>query len=324
MRKLQPHPKSLDARCRLAPIAPVRVLFVEQPSNLPAPPAEGRVAVVDLAFAGGENYERSTVPFLQALGDRLAVWIDHHEHPLGWSKVQGDPRFVLVPNQLAHACPELVTEAVVERAGPVDVVVAHADFDGLISAVKYIRKGVAPWPEADEDARAADSPGRGHTLSERAKVLSDALDYAASELKTVQREALRQEIVSALVLGELPPALAARLEELSRKQQLALEPVDALAASAREEALGVLVVRVAKALPRPVKKALLSRLEERTAIGVVIEARAVTAATFRGGIDLALCDELLAGRSDYRFAQADDGGKLIISRLGALVRNASA
>jgi len=323
MRKLHRHAKSLDARRREAPIAPVRVLFVEQPGNLPAPPPEGRVAVVDLAFAGGENYERSTVPFLEALGNRLAVWIDHHEHPLGWSRVKDDARFVLVPNQLAHACPELVTPEVVEHAGPVDVVVAHADFDGLISAVKYIRKGVAPWPAADEDARAADSPGRGHTLSGQAAILSDALDYAASEFKTAQRESLRQEIVAALVQGDLPEALAERLEELSRKQQVALKPVEALAAGAREEAGGVLVARVAKALPRPVKKALLSRLEEKAAIGVVVEGRAVTAATFREGIDLALCDELSAGRSDYRFAQTDNGGKLIISRLGALVRTAS-
>jgi hypothetical protein len=202
------------------------------------------------------------------------------------------------------------------------VVVAHADFDGLISAVKFIRKGVAPWPEADEDARAADSPGRGHALTERAAVLSDALDYAASELKTAQRESLRQEIVAALVQGQLPQALQERLADLARRQHLALEPVDALAKAAREEAFGVLVARVAKALPRPVKKALLARLEDRAPIGVVVEGRAVTAATFRDGLDLALCDELPAGRSVYRFAQADDGGKVIISRLGALVRNA--
>jgi hypothetical protein len=321
---MRKHVKSLDARRRKAPIAPVRILFVEQPGNLPPPPSEGRVAVVDLAFAGGENYERSTVPFLEALGDRLAVWIDHHEHPLGWSKVRNDPRFVLVPNQIAHACPELVTPEVVDKAGPVDVVVAHADFDGLVSAVKYWRKGVAPWPEADEDARAADSPGRGHVLSARAAVLSDALDYAASELKTAQRDALRQEIAAALVQGELPRALQERLAELARKQQKELEPVDGLAKGAREEAAGVLVARVPKALPRPVKKALLSRLEERAAIGVVVEGRAVTVATFRQEIDLALCDELPAGRSDYRFAQADDGGKAIIHRLGELVRTSSA
>ena len=102
-------------------------MFVEQPGNLPAPPAEGRVAVVDVAFAGGDNYEKSTVPFLEALGDRLAIWVDHHEHPVGWARYRDDPRFILVPNRDAHACPELVTEELVIRVGPVDHVVSAAE-----------------------------------------------------------------------------------------------------------------------------------------------------------------------------------------------------
>ena len=296
-------------------------MFVEQPGNLPAPPAEGRVAVVDVAFAGGDNYEKSTVPFLRALGDRLAIWVDHHEHPVGWSRFRDDPRFVLVPNRIAHACPELVTPEVVSRAGPVDVMVAHADFDGLLSAVKFLRGGAPPWPEADEDARAADSPGRGHAYSPRAKRISDALEHAAAELRSAQRDSLRQQLVEALVQGEIPPALQKRIDDLARAHEEALAPVDALAAQAREEARGVLVARVAKALPRPVKKALLSRLEERAPIGVVVEGRAVTAATFRDDIDLSACDELGAGRSDYRFGQAEDEGRAIVSRLGALVRS---
>ncbi|TMA24217.1 MAG: hypothetical protein E6J88_11450 [Deltaproteobacteria bacterium] len=298
----------------------MRVVFVEQPGNLPAPPSEGRVAVVDVAFAGGDNFEKSTVPFLEGLGNRLAIWIDHHEHPAGWARYRDDPRFVLVPNRIAHACPELVTPEVVQRAGPVDVVVAHADLDGLLSAVKFIRGGSAPWPEADEDARAADSPGRGHAYSSHARVLSEALDYAAAELRSAQRESLRQEIVAALVAGAIPAGLQQRLEKLAREHEEALAPVADLSRSAREEAGGVLVARVEKALPRPVKKALLSRLEERAPIGVVVEGRAVTAATFRDDIDLALCDELTAGRSDYRFAQASDGGKTIVARLAELVR----
>jgi hypothetical protein len=298
----------------------MRVMFVEQPGSLPAPPAEGRVAVVDVAFAAGENFAKSTIPFLDALGDRLAIWIDHHEHPLGWSRFRDDPRFLLVPNRIAHACPELVTPEVVRKAGPVDVVVAHADLDGLLSAVKFLRGGIAPWPEADEDARAADSPGRGHSFSAKAKLLAEALDHAAAELRSAQRETLRQEIVEALVKGEIPEKLQRRLDDLARAHEEALAPVEALAAQAREEARGVLVARVPKALARPVKKALLSRLEERAPIGVVIEGRAVTAATFRDDVDLSLCDELSAGRSDYRFGQADDGGRAIVARLGALLR----
>ncbi len=299
----------------------MRVVFVEQPGNLPAPPAEGRVAVVDVAFAGSGNFEKSTVPFLEALGDRLAIWIDHHEHPLGWARYRDDPRFVLVPNRVAHACPELVTPELVRKAGPVDAVVAHADFDGLLSAVKFLRGGVAPWPEADEDARAADSPGRGHAFSQRARRLAAALDHAQSELRTAQRETLRQQLVTALVSGAMPDQLQRRIEELARAHEETLAPVEALASIAREGAPGVLVTRVDKAL-RPVKKALLSLLEERAPVGVVVEGRAVTAATFRDDIDLSLCDELPAGRSDYRFGQADDGGQAVVKRLGELVRAA--
>jgi hypothetical protein len=303
----------------------MRVVFVEQPGSLPAPPAEGRVAVVDVAFAGAENYERSTLPFLAGLGDRLAIWIDHHEHPLGWASVRGDPRFLLVPNREAHACPELVTPEVVARAGHVDVVVAHADMDGLLSAVKFLRGGMAPWPEADEDARASDSPGRGHALSERGRLMQDALGEAQSSLRSKQRETLRQELCAALVLAPkpLPRALEARLVELSRAHAETVAPAKELAAQAREEAAGVLVVRVPKDLGRTLKKELLSLLEERAPVGVVVEAKAVTAATFREDIDLSRCEQLTAGRSDYRFAQVEDDGRAIIARLGSLVREAS-
>jgi hypothetical protein len=120
----------------------------------------------------------------------------------------------------------------------------------------------------------------------------------------------------------VPATLQRRLDELARENEAALAPVGALADAARLEAAGVLVARVEKALARPVKKALLSRLEERAPVGVVVEGRAVTVATFRDDIDLAECDELTAGRSDYRFGQADDGGRKIVARLGELVRAA--
>jgi len=226
-----------------------------------------------------------------------------------------------VPNRDAHACPELVTEELVARSGRVDQVVAHADFDGLLSAVKFLRKGVPPWPEADEDARAADSPGRGHSLSGRARIYVAALDEAAATLRSKQREAFRQDLAAALVQSPqtLPPALEARLAALAHAHEETLAPAEDLARSAREEVKGVLVVRVPKDLGRPVKKALLSRLEGRAAVGVVVEGRAVTAATFREDLDLAEVPGLGAGRSDYRFAQVDDGGRAIVEGLGRLV-----
>src|SRR5438105_15900895 len=123
----------------------VRVVYVEQPGNLPPPP-DGRVAVLDLAFAGGENFEKITLPFLEALGDRLALWVDHHEHPVGWARYRDDARVVLVPNRDAHACPELVTEELVARTAPDDQVVAHVGRDRLRPAVEVLREGLPPWP----------------------------------------------------------------------------------------------------------------------------------------------------------------------------------
>ena len=302
----------------------MRVLFVEQAAALPPAP-EGRVAVVDIAFAAAENYQRSTVPFLSQLGDRLAIWIDHHEHPLGWSLVRGDERFLLVPNRDAHACPELVTPEVVARAGHVDVVVAHADLDGLLSAVKFLRNGVQPWPEADEDARAADSPGRGHAITERGKLLLDALSEAQSGLRSKPREELRQAICAALVAmpAPWPAALEPKLRELQKLHAETVAPARALAEKAVLEAPGVLVARSEGALPRSLKKELLSLLEEKAAIGVVVEGRAVTVATFREELDLARVELLTAGRSDYRFTQSDDAARAIVAALAQLVRESN-
>jgi len=115
-------------------------------------------------------------------------------------------------------------------------VVAHADFDGLLSAVKFLRGGVPPWPEADEDARAADSPGGDMRNSPRAKRISDALEHAAAELRSAQRDSLRQQLVEALVQGKIPPALQKRIDDLAGRTRKRLAPVDALAAQAAEEA----------------------------------------------------------------------------------------
>ncbi|MBS2021442.1 MAG: hypothetical protein JST92_03475 [Deltaproteobacteria bacterium] len=300
----------------------MRVLFVEQPREMPPAP-EGRAVVVDVAFASGDAYETSTLPFLNALGDRLALWIDHHEHPIGWDKVRGDPRFLLVPNREAHACPELVTPEVVARLGKIDVVVAHADFDGLLSAVKVLRLGEPPWPQADEDARAADSPGRGHVMTERARLYVDALSEVQASLHTKQREDVRQALVAALVQSpdSLPIPLEEQLRELQADHLKTIAPAIELAKSAKEEAQGVLVVRAAKAMPKSLKKALLSELEARAAVGVVIEGKAITAATFREEIDLARVQALGGGRSDYRFGTTTDGGREIVAALGRVVKD---
>ena len=55
------------------------------------------------------------------------------------------------------ACPEMITPELVARAGHIDTIVCHTDFDGLASAAKWIRGGVEPYPGCDDDARAIDT-----------------------------------------------------------------------------------------------------------------------------------------------------------------------
>ncbi|MFT3768171.1 MAG: hypothetical protein QM820_22195 [Minicystis sp.] len=119
----------------------------------------GNVAVLDIAFAseaGGHSFETTTLPFIQGLGSRLAAWVDHHDSA-HHARFAQDPRFVLSTKAEHGACPEMVTPEVVERAGQVDTLVCHVDFDGLASGAKWIRRGIEPYPGCDADARAIDT-----------------------------------------------------------------------------------------------------------------------------------------------------------------------
>jgi hypothetical protein len=51
----------------------------------------------------------------------------------------------------------MVTPDLVQRAGQVDTIVCHTDFDGLCSAAKWMRSGVEAYPGSDDDARAIDT-----------------------------------------------------------------------------------------------------------------------------------------------------------------------
>jgi hypothetical protein len=120
----------------------------------------GRVVVLDLAFAAtigtSVSFERTTRPFLAALGDRLAAWVDHHDHERH-ADFAGDPRFVLSTKAEHGACPEMVTEELVRQVGPIDCICTHVDLDGLYAAAKWILGGREPYPGADDDARAVDT-----------------------------------------------------------------------------------------------------------------------------------------------------------------------
>jgi hypothetical protein len=120
----------------------------------------GRVVVLDIAFAAtvgsSVSFEAITQPFLAALGDRLACWVDHHDHERH-AEFARDPRFVLATKAEHGACPEMVTEELVRQVGPIDSILAHVDLDGLYAAAKWILGGKEPYAGADDDARAVDT-----------------------------------------------------------------------------------------------------------------------------------------------------------------------
>jgi hypothetical protein len=135
-------------------------LVFTTPRKLPkAADLAGRVVVLDIAFASeasGGGFEKATLPLIQALGPRLAAWVDHHDSS-DHARFANDPRFVLATKSQHGACPEMITPELVERVGAVDTILCHTDFDGLVSAAKWICAGVEPYPGADHDAWAVDT-----------------------------------------------------------------------------------------------------------------------------------------------------------------------
>ena len=136
-------------------------LVFGSPRVLPrADKLRGRVVVLDIAFAAtigaSISFELTTKPFLDALGDRLAAWVDHHDHEKH-AAFAHDPRFVLATKAQHGACPEMVTPERVRHAGPIDCICCHVDLDGLYAAAKWILDGIEPYNGADADARCVDT-----------------------------------------------------------------------------------------------------------------------------------------------------------------------
>ena len=206
------------------------------PRKLPrADSLSGRVCVLDIAFAGvggrSGSFESVTLPFIEALGERLRAWVDHHDHD-EHPRYKNDPRFVLATKAEHGACPEMIDQALVERVGAIDTIVCHTDFDGLASAAKWMRGGTEPYPGCDDDARAIDTrlgtPSAAASRMDRALRarptdhgllgvivrhlsggLADAslwepIDRAAEELVPIERETRR----AAQGYRRLPPGVA--------------------------------------------------------------------------------------------------------------------
>jgi hypothetical protein len=251
------------------------------PRKLPkAKSLKGRVAVLDIAFAagaGGASFENTTKPFITGLGERLAAWIDHHDHQMH-SAYANDPRFVLRTKAEHGACPEMVTPERVARAGVVDTLCCHTDFDGLCSAAKWILGGHEPYPGADDDARAIDT--RMGRPSERANVLDRALRARPRD------DALRGLIVKFLADRCTDVALYRSIETVSE----ALKPrEDAARELSRHYAIknDVAFVQVPARNAAYDKTVLLMLGQERAKLSVVLDEQALTvAARFDSGVDL--------------------------------------
>lgn len=172
-------------------------VFFASPRRLPEPGSlPGRVVVLDIAFAadgsGGVSFDTVTRVFLDGLGERLAAWVDHHDHPRA-KQYNADDRFLLVTKQEAGACPEMITPELVERVGPVQTVLTHLDLDGIYAAAKWILGGHPPYAEADADARAVDT--RTGTATE----LGDTIDCALRS--SYRDDSLRHRIIRFLTTG---------------------------------------------------------------------------------------------------------------------------
>jgi hypothetical protein len=251
------------------------------PRKLPKPKQlVGRVVVLDIAFAAdaaGASFEKTTLPFITGLGDRLAMWIDHHDHAMH-ARFAGDERFVLRTKAEHGACPEMVTPERVHRAGEIDTICCHVDFDGLCSAAKWIRGGVEPYPGADDDARAIDT--RLGAPSERAAVIDKALRARPRD------DALRGLVVRFLANGASDLGLYAEMRQTS--EQFAALEAESERLAREYHVEGDLAIVDATTRRAPYEKTLLLLLgQEKAKVSVVHDETTVTvAARFDSGVDL--------------------------------------
>jgi len=256
-------------------------LSFASPRKLPKPKdLRGNVAVLDIAFAseaGGKSFETVTLPFIEALGTRLRAWVDHHDS-LHHARYAEDTRFVLSTKAEHGACPEMITPEIVARAGRIDTLVCHVDFDGLASGAKWLRGGEEPYPGCDADARAIDTRiGTPGPLAQR-------IDRAL-------RARPRDHALFGLIVRHLSTGLAdASLWQPIDAAGAELAPLEAEArrlAKGFERVEPGIVIVDATSRKGPYDKTLLLLVgQERASVSAVIDTDSVTfAAAFDSGIN---------------------------------------
>ncbi len=268
-----------------------RFRFLTPRTLPPAAQLDGRVAVLDIAFAsegGGSSFEKVTLRFIRGLGSRLAAWVDHHDHERHVDYVD-DPRFVLSTKAEHGACPEMVTPEVVAAAGPVDTVAVHLDLDGLYAGAKWVRAGIEPYEGADADARAVDT--RRGTPGPIAQRIDRALRARFRD------ESLKHLVVQFLAAGADRRRSAVYWDEI----EAAAREIDPLLEGSRRLAGGyqirdgVAFVDIAGARGFD-KTELLLLGQERAAVSVIRDSGALTiAADFESGLDFVKMFDLGGG-----------------------------
>lgn len=284
------------------------------PRRLPrAKDLRGRVVVLDIAFAaetGGVSFEKVTGRFIRELGDRLAMWVDHHDHQRHVD-FASDPRFVLATKAEHGACPEMVTKERVERAGRIDTICCHTDFDGLCAAAKWLRYGEEPYPGADDDARAIDTR-IGHP-SEKAAEIDRALRGRPRDAS------LRSTVVRYLATGAENGVLFAEIA-VAAESFRGMES-EARRLAERYRCTGDIAVVDATRRRGPYDKTLLLLIgQERAKVAVVHDETTVTcAAGFHSGIDL-LAILGLAGGMPTRVSVPKSQLEEVLDRLDTALR----
>ncbi len=249
----------------------------------------GRVVVLDIAFAAegtGTSFEKVTKKLIDGLGARLAMWVDHHDHALH-ATYSKDPRFVLATKAEHGACPEMIDEALVLRAGEVDTILCHGDFDGLASAAKWVRGGREPYEGADADARAIDT--RMGTPSPRAQVIDRALRARMHD------DALKGLVVRYFATGAEDATLFRELETIADAVRVMEDNARTLAK--RYELRGDTAICDVRGNTLTYDKTVLLLLgQERARVALVHDDSTITlAARFDSGIDLLRMLELQGG-----------------------------
>jgi hypothetical protein len=256
-----------------------RVVFTT-PRTLPdARTVEGRVVVLDIAFAArglGTTFEEMTGKFLADLGDRLAVWVDHHDHEYH-PRYAGDPRFVLATKAEHGACPEMVTVDLVARIGPVDTIVTHLDFDGIYAAAKWLLGGREPYPGADDDARAVD------TRTGEPGPIGKLIDHALRA--RFRDEALKHRVVRYLLTGAKDKEHRAVIKEAAAEFERTVKETERLASISSINGR-VAYVDVGRSRAPYDKTELLLALQRKAPVSIVRDSGMVTiAAAFDSGWD---------------------------------------